>query len=90
MLDLGLGKPLKSVFTVAVVTQSILYWDFLQHFGLMGDAKETALEEIDTSRRVQGQPCSPVSPASAFSIVPSEAKTIYLRILEKFPDLTRS
>lgn len=52
VLDLGLRRPLKWVFTIADVTHAIIGADFVHHFDLMVDLRRKRIQDRVTSLEV--------------------------------------
>ncbi|MBM6549262.1 reverse transcriptase domain-containing protein [Streptococcus dysgalactiae] len=87
-LNLGLRRTYRWVFSVAAVPFPILGIDFLHHFGLVVDAKNSRLIDRITSLHVTG------SHASVTAITPiyvePHASPLFSKLFAEYPTLLRS
>ena len=86
-LDLGLCKTISWIFVIADVQCAILEVDYLQHFGLLVDLRNTHLSDGLTQLKVQGIVCSMSLPSP--SLLPSQPQTEFHAILSEFPELVQ-
>lgn len=86
-LDLGLRRTYQWVFIVAKLPTPILGADFLHHFGLMVDLKQSKLVDCYTKLTVRGiaAQMATISPV----VLSPENSNRHSQILSKYPDVAR-
>lgn len=84
-LNLGLRRDLTWKFVVAVVSHPIIGADFLAHHGLLIDIKNKRLMDMETQVISQGQ----IVKGEIQSVKTISGDTVFHKILNKFPDITR-
>ena len=82
-LDLGLQRTFRWVFVVADVKNPILGADFLRHYCLLIDVRQSRLSDALTQLKVQGIVCQDSSPNPA--IFPRRTMSAFENILSDFP-----
>ncbi|XP_076384436.1 uncharacterized protein LOC143262998 [Megalopta genalis] len=87
-LDFGLRREFTWRFVVASVSKSIIGVDFLYHYGLLVDIRNRRLIDNITSLSVPGQPVGR-SASDIPSVKTVSGDSIYLELLQKFPEITR-
>ena len=86
-LNLSLRRSLPWIFLIAEVQKPILGADFLSHYGLTVDMRQSKLIDTNTRLHVQGivSSCNSPSP-SLYHRAPSNP---YLQLLSQFPELSQ-
>ncbi|XP_076384123.1 uncharacterized protein LOC143261982 [Megalopta genalis] len=87
-LDFGLRREFTWRFVVASVSKPIIGVDFLYHYGLLVDIRNRRLIDNITSLSVPGQPAGR-SASDIPSVKTVSGDSIYLELLQKFPEITR-
>ncbi|XP_076384453.1 uncharacterized protein LOC143263180 [Megalopta genalis] len=87
-LDFGLRREFTWRFVVASVSKPIIGVDFLYHYGLLVDIRNRRLIDNITSLSVPGQPVGR-SASDIPSVKTVSGDSIYLELLQKFPEITR-
>ena len=82
-LDLGLRWTFRWVFVVADVKNPILGADFLRHYCLLVDVRQSRLSDALTQLKVQGIVCQDSSPSP--TILPRSTMSAFENILSDFP-----
>ena len=82
-LNLGLRLTFRWVFVVANVKNPILGADFLQHYCLLVDVRQSRLSDALTQLKVQGIVCQDSSPNP--TILPHSTMSAFENILSDFP-----
>jgi len=82
-LNLGLRRTFRWVFIVADVHTPILGADFLRHYDLLVDMKQSRLVDAITQLRVQGILSQTISPSPSF--LPSQPTTTYTSLVAEYP-----
>ena len=82
-LDLGLRRTFRWVFVVADVKNPILGADFLRHYCLLVDVRQSRLSDALTQLKVQGIVCQDSSPSP--TILPRSTMSVFENILSDFP-----
>ena len=86
-LNLGLRRSLPWIFVIADVQKSILCADFLTHYGLTVDMRQSKLIDTRTHLRVQGIASASTSPHPSLHI--KDVSSPYLQLLAEFPELSQ-
>ena len=86
-LNLDLRRSLPWIFIIADVQKSILGADFLAHYGLTVDMRQSKLIDTRTHLRVQGIASASTSPRPSLHI--KDVLSLYLQLLAEFPELSQ-
>ena len=86
-LNLSLRRSLPWIFLIAEVQKPILGADFLSHYGLTVDMRQSKLIDTNTRLHVQGIVSSCNSPSP--SLYPRAPSNPYLQLLSQFPELSQ-
>ena len=82
-LNLGLCRTFRWVFVIANVHTPILGADFLRHYNLLVDMKQSRLVDSITQLRVQGILSHTPSPSPSFP--PLQSTNTYTSLIAKYP-----
>ena len=84
-LDLGLRRNFRWIFIIADVRHAILGTDFLHHFGLLVDVRQSRLTDTLTHLQVLGISTRTVS--DGFTLPCLDSQDPYAAVLAEFPNL---
>ena len=87
-LDIGLRRTFRWVFVIADISQPILGADFLYHFGLLVDIRNSTLSDSNTKLMVQGVVC-PDHSSTGITRCPNNSDP-YSKLLAEFPSVTQA
>ena len=82
-LTLKLCRTFRSVFVIVDVHTPILGADFLRHYNLLEDMKQSRLVDSITQQRVQGILSDTTSPNPSF--IPIQPTNIFTSLISKYP-----
>ena len=86
-LNLGLRRVYKWVFVIADVPTAIIGIDFLRHFGLVVDLKNSVLTDSETTLMVNGIKSQQPSTVPRITVATQVDKKLYQELLQDFPQI---